>query len=83
MIYSIIIGALAGWLASMLMKRDAQMGWLYNIIAGIIGGGIGKWILGMVINKSQGGVLYDVLAGILGACVLIAIINLIMGRKVR
>lgn len=83
MIYSIIIGALAGWLASIFMNKNAEMGWLKNIIAGILGGAIGRWVLGMIISKSEGGVIYDLLAGVLGACTLIAIINLITGKKGR
>ncbi len=83
MIYSIIMGALAGWLASIFMKKDAEMGWLKNIIAGILGGAVGRWVLGMIISKSEGGVLYDLLAGVLGACILIAITNLITGKKGR
>lgn len=83
MIYSIIIGALAGWLASIFMNNNAEMGWLKNIIAGILGGAVGRWILGMIISKSEGGVIYDLLAGVIGACILIAIINLITGKKGR
>ena len=81
MIYSIIMGALAGWIASMFMNKNAEMGWLKNIIAGILGGGIGRWILGIIISKSEGGVIYDLLAGVIGACILIAIINLITGKR--
>lgn len=83
MIYSIIIGALAGWLASIFMNKNAEMGWLKNIIAGILGGAVGRWILGIIISKSEGGVIYDLLAGVIGACILIAIINLITGKKGR
>ena len=83
MIYSIIMGALAGWLASIFMNKNAEMGWLKNILAGIFGGGIGRWVLGIIISKSVGGVLYDLLAGVIGACILIAIINIITGKKGR
>ena len=43
MISSIIIGALCGWIASMIMKTDAQMGAIANIVVGVIGGAIGSW----------------------------------------
>ena len=52
-------------------------------LASSFGGGIGRWVLGMIIAKSEGGVLYDLLAGVIGACILIAIINLITGKKGR
>ena len=81
MLYSIIIGALAGWIASLIMKTDAQMGWIKNILAGIIGGGIGRWIAGLAGFQATGGIINDLLVGILGAVVLIWIVNLIFGRK--
>ena len=81
MLYSIIIGALAGWIASLIMKTDAPMGWIKNILAGIIGGGIGRWIAGLAGFQATGGIINDLLVGILGAVVLIWIVNLIFGRK--
>lgn len=81
MLYSIIIGALAGWIASIIMKTDAQMGWIKNILAGIIGGGIGRWIAGLAGFQATGGIINDLLVGIVGAVVLIWIVNMIFGRK--
>lgn len=81
MFYSIIIGGLAGWIASLIMKTDAQMGWIKNILAGIIGGGIGRWIAGLAGFQATGGIINDLLVGILGAVVLIWIVNLIFGHR--
>lgn len=81
MLYSIIIGALAGWIASLIMKTDAQMGWIKNILAGIIGGGIGRWIAGLAGFEATGGIINDLLVGIVGAVVLIWIVNLIFGHR--
>ena len=81
MLYSIIIGALAGWIASLIMKTDAQMGWIKNILAGIIGGGIGRWIAGLAGFQATGGIINDLLVGILGAVVLIWIVNFIFGHR--
>ena len=47
----IIIGALAGWLASMIMGRDQSMGWAVNIIVGIIGAFVGGLIWGLVTGR--------------------------------
>ncbi|HYN67695.1 MAG TPA: GlsB/YeaQ/YmgE family stress response membrane protein, partial [Ornithinibacter sp.] len=44
----IIIGGLAGWIASKIMKTDAQQGIILNIVVGIIGGLLGGWILSLV-----------------------------------
>ena len=43
-IATIILGGIAGWLASMVMNRDASMGILWNIVVGVIGGLIGSAI---------------------------------------
>lgn len=81
MIYSIIVGAFTGWIASLIMKADGAMGAIKNILAGIIGGTVGGWILGLVGLQSKGGFVGNLIVGIFGACVVIAIYRLIFGRK--
>ncbi len=72
----IIFGALVGWIASMIMKTDAQMGAMANIIVGIIGAVIGGWIMALVGNTGVSGFnLYSFLVALLGAVVLIAIVK--------
>ena len=44
----IILGGIAGWLASKIMGTDAQMGLLANIVVGIIGGFLGGWIFTLI-----------------------------------
>jgi len=41
----IIFGGLVGWMASLIMKTDAQQGFFVNIIVGMIGAVIGGWIM--------------------------------------
>ena len=43
---TLIIGAVVGWLASLLMKTNSQMGSIANIVVGIIGAGLGHWLAG-------------------------------------
>lgn len=81
MFYSIIVGGLSGWIASLIMKTDAQMGWIKNILAGIIGGGIGKWIAGLAGFQAKGGLVNDIIVGIVGAVVLIWLVNMIFGKR--
>ncbi len=83
-IATIIVGGIAGWLASMIMSRDASMGILWNIIVGIIGGVIGSWIgnfTGLMANDA-GWIMYLITATI-GAVVLLAIVNLVQRGRVR
>lgn len=74
----IIFGALVGWVASLIMKTNAQQGVLLNIVIGIIGALIGGWLMSIFGGGSVTGFnLYSFLVALLGACVLIAIIGAI------
>lgn len=85
-IVAIIVGGVAGWLASMVMNRDASMGILWNIIVGIIGALIGNVLAGSLlgINGSiQSFNLTGFIIAIVGAVVLLAIVNLAQRGRVR
>lgn len=72
----IIFGALVGWIASLIMKTDAQQGALLNIIVGVVGAVIGGWLMGVFGESGvQGFDLYSFLVALLGACVLIAVVR--------
>ena len=74
----IIIGGLAGWIASMIMGRDAQMGALANIVVGIIGAFIGGFLMNMLGTQGTTGFnVWSLLVAILGAVVLLAIVGAI------
>ncbi|AWH93222.1 GlsB/YeaQ/YmgE family stress response membrane protein [Dietzia lutea] len=81
----IIIGGLAGWIASKIMKRDAEMGIVANILAGVIGAFVVGWLVSFFTN-SEGGAMPEafsipgILAAIVGACLLIWIVSAIRGR---
>jgi uncharacterized membrane protein YeaQ/YmgE (transglycosylase-associated protein family) len=73
----IIFGGVAGWLASMVMKRDAQMGALANIVVGIIGAMIGGFIMNSLGAQGTTGFnIYSLLVAVLGSVVLLAIVGL-------
>jgi uncharacterized membrane protein YeaQ/YmgE (transglycosylase-associated protein family) len=73
-ITAIIIGGIVGWLASMVMKTNAQMGMIANIIVGIVGSSLGYWLAGMLGIAPAGGVLGFIVA-IVGASLLIFILQ--------
>ncbi|ORA11809.1 hypothetical protein BST16_18260 [Mycobacterium asiaticum DSM 44297] len=79
----IIIGGLAGWVGSKIMKTDAQMGLVLNIVVGIVGGLIGGFLLrGFGVDVAGGGLLFSFLTCLLGAVILLAIVKLVSGRRV-
>jgi uncharacterized membrane protein YeaQ/YmgE (transglycosylase-associated protein family) len=73
----IIFGALAGWIASIIMKTNAQQGALGNIVVGIIGAMIGGFIVRALTGSDvEGFNLGSLLTAILGAVILIAILKM-------
>jgi len=76
----IIFGGLVGWVASIIMKTNAQQGIILNVVVGIIGAVLGGWIMSVIGESSVDGFnLYSFLVALLGACVLIAIVKVIRG----
>ena len=70
----IVLGAAAGWVASIIMKTDAQQGWLMNIVLGIIGAFVGGLVVSMFGGPGVTGFnLSSFLVTLLGAVVVIAI----------
>ena len=85
-IIALLVGGVAGWLASLLMNRDGSMGIVWNIIVGCVGSVIGNALAGPLLGV-QGTVqsfsLTGLLIAIVGAVVLLAIVNLIQRGRVR
>ena len=73
-IVTLIIGGVIGWLASMIMKTNAQMGLIANVLVGIVGSSIGFWLAG-VLGVGAAGSIGAYLIAILGAVVLIGILK--------
>ena len=74
LIISLVIGGIIGWLASLIMKTDAQMGLIANVVVGIVGSSIGFWLAG-VLGIGAGGTIGAYLIAVLGAVVLIGILK--------
>jgi uncharacterized membrane protein YeaQ/YmgE (transglycosylase-associated protein family) len=72
----IIFGALAGWIASIVMRTNAEQGAVANVIVGIIGALIGGWIARAVTGNTVTGFnLGSLIIAIIGAIVLLAILK--------
>lgn len=77
----IVLGALAGWLASIVTKRNDQMGCLTNIAVGIVGAFIGGFVMSIIGGEGITGFnLYSLLVAFLGAVILLFVLGLVRGR---
>jgi uncharacterized membrane protein YeaQ/YmgE (transglycosylase-associated protein family) len=78
----LIIGAVAGWLASMIMGRNEEMNWIENIVVGIVGALLGGFVFAILTDRNWDS-SFDIgtlLVAIVGAVVVLAIWNAIRGR---
>ena len=67
----LVVGGIVGWLASIIMKTNAQMGIIANVLIGVVGAAIGGWVATKL--ALGGGAVTTFLLAIVGAAVLIAI----------
>jgi uncharacterized membrane protein YeaQ/YmgE (transglycosylase-associated protein family) len=85
-IIALIVGGIAGWLASKVMNRDASMGIFWNIVVGCVGSLIGNALSGPVFGI-RGSVQEFSLTGLIiafvGAVVLLGIVNMVQRRNIR
>lgn len=86
-IVAIVMGGIIGWLASMVMNRDASMGILMNVIVGCVGSVLGRFLLGSFIGGGQlRGDAFDpktLLTAFIGAVVLLGVVNLVKRGRIR
>ena len=77
----LIVGGVCGWLASLIMRTDAQQGVILNIVVGIVGAVISGLIFG--VNMNAGITVESFLYALLGAVILLAVVNLVRRGSVR
>ena len=73
-IISLIVGGVIGWLASIVMKTNAQMGLIANVLVGVVGSLLGFWVAGLLGIAPAAGILRFVVA-VAGAVLLIFILR--------
>lgn len=82
----LVIGGIVGWLASIIMKRDAQQGILLNIVVGIIGAFLAGWFISPLVGVgsiNSGLSVGSFLVSLVGAVILLAIVNLFTRGRAR
>jgi uncharacterized membrane protein YeaQ/YmgE (transglycosylase-associated protein family) len=83
----LVVGGLIGWIASKIMRTDAQQGVFLNIVVGIVGSMLGGWLISPLvgagtINQSDFS-LAGLFVSLVGAVILLAIVNLFRRGKAR
>lgn len=74
----IIIGGIAGWIASKIMKTDAQQGILLNIVVGVVGAFLAGLVLNLIgVDVNSGGYWFTFLVALGGAVVLLWVVRLV------
>ena len=79
----LIVGGICGWLASIIMKRDAQQGIFMNIIVGIVGAVLAGWLISPLVGVgtiNDGITVGSFLVSLVGAVILLFVVNLITRR---
>jgi uncharacterized membrane protein YeaQ/YmgE (transglycosylase-associated protein family) len=83
----LVVGGVLGWLASIIMRTDAQQGIVLNVVVGIVGAALAGWLISPLLgvgtinmNEFSFGAL---LVSLLGAIVLLAIVNVFRRGSVR
>jgi len=83
----LVVGGIVGWLASMIMKTDAQQGVFLNVVVGIVGALIAGWIISPLVGvptiNQDAFSLGALLVSLVGAVILLAIVNLIRRGTAR
>ena len=78
----IILGGIAGWLASIIMKTNEEQGLLGNIVVGVIGGLIGGFVFNLIGGEGVNGFnIYSLIVAVIGAVILLAIYKAVRGGE--
>ena len=83
----LVVGGLIGWVASLIMKTDAQQGMVLNVVVGIVGALLGGWLLSPMVGAgtvNQGDFsLMGLLVSLAGAIILLFVVNLVRRGTAR
>ncbi len=83
----LVIGGIIGWLASMVMRTDAQQGVILNVVVGIVGALLGGWLISPLVGvptiNQDAFSLSAMLVSLVGAIILLGIVNLFRRGRAR
>jgi uncharacterized membrane protein YeaQ/YmgE (transglycosylase-associated protein family) len=81
----LVVGAIAGWIASKVVPGDERYGWLGGLIAGIVGGVVGGWLFGLLTKEdwTTGINIPTIVAAIVGAIIVVFLWNTLTRRGGR
>ncbi|MEW6098024.1 MAG: GlsB/YeaQ/YmgE family stress response membrane protein [Pseudomonadota bacterium] len=83
----LVVGGVIGWIASMIMRTDAQQGVILNVVVGIVGAALGGWLISPLVGvpsiNQDSFSIGAMLVSLVGAIVLLAIVNLFRRGSVR
>ncbi|MCW7536301.1 GlsB/YeaQ/YmgE family stress response membrane protein [Aquabacterium sp. A7-Y] len=83
----LVVGGVIGWIASMIMRTDAQQGVILNIVVGIVGAALGGWLISPLVGvpsiNQDAFSLGAMLVSLVGAVVLLAVVNLVRRGSMR
>ena len=79
------IGALIGWLGSLVLDADPEQGVFMNVVAGIVGALLGGWLVGPLVGaaSAEGFSPAGLLVALIGAVLLLVVFNLVRRRRLR
>jgi uncharacterized membrane protein YeaQ/YmgE (transglycosylase-associated protein family) len=80
----IVVGAIAGWLAGLLVKGDESLGVIGHVLLGLVGALLGGWVVSQVTGNDPMDGVFDIstiVTAVIGAVVLVVLVSMIMGRR--
>ncbi len=79
----LILGGIAGWIASMIAGTNAQQGWVMNVVVGIVGALIGGFVVNLLMpGANVGGFnLVSLIVAIIGAVILLSVYKMVAARR--
>jgi uncharacterized membrane protein YeaQ/YmgE (transglycosylase-associated protein family) len=80
----IVVGAIAGWLAGLLVKGDEGLGVIGHVVLGLVGALVGGYVVSLVTKNDPMDGVFDIstiVTAVVGAVVLVLLVSMIMGRR--